>query len=952
MAFFEAIRDRAVSTLNQVLDKKNPSGLTKDQLFCRQYSLPDYETVLNESAAEVEVVSDFTTDAYKGVSSSMGREQFPQGRIFLTQHFIVFRDAYDKKNCSFTIHLSTVKKVERLPAKDYGFALSIHTHSKLQVTLYLVGLRSESERFAQTLKITLKKNLPNVKKLSPFIHTCYSEYLLAKNNISSEKIESVPPSGLGQVFKFPGNPKESRDKSKMKLWFDLFRVDGRNLSLVKTPMFYRLVRVGLPNRLRGEIWELCCGSMFLRLDHQEEYKKILEDYGKRKSLATEEIEKDLNRSLPEYAAYQSPEGIERLRRVLTAYSWKNPEVGYCQAMNIVVAALLIYMSEEQAFWTLNVLCDRIVPGYYSKTMYGTLLDQRVFESLVQNTMPKLWDHITKNDIQLSVVSLPWFLSLYLSSMPLVFASRIIDVFFLQGPQTLFQVALAILKVNGEDLLKTEDDGSFISIIKDYFQVLDQSAHPNSPNPKYKSITKFQELLVTAFKEFSIVNEEMIDVHRNRHRDTIFQNISTFVKRTELRNLPKAKNISPETLSILYDRFYSIVQSYSVTMASGSSLMDFKAFKSFMSDICEWVKPETSTDPADDVFLHHLFSNWDSEGQAALSLSDLVVGLNKLIEPDLMTSMSNFFELYDFKHKGKIDREGILQISEDLLYVTGPWKDGLLYDDITVNAMENAVADEVYKANTSNGDDGAKKDEIALPSEVQIDKQKLESQQIERYLKGASTFIQRAFEYAQPEEEEILIKDLAIDNSISHNAALNPNTPVFLNLPTFRMVILADETYELLFSRTLRKSINLEKSLDSKVNTIRNLRDMFDGLLADGRKVANKVRRRMDSAASSALQVNNNNSNSDATSMKSGRSKTQEEEEEQDDDFGVISIDEKDKDLLLGAEAQVLIDPVSNEPAKNKELQRFHKAEQEAAAASASFKSGTKIDDANLIEFET
>lgn len=941
MAFFDSLKDKALNTLNQVLstNNKNQMVLTKDQLFCQQYNLPDNEVVIYESAAEINIVSAYSHDSYKN-----NNDPFSQGRLYLTPHFLIFRDAYDRKSCSFTIHLSTIKKVERLVSTDYGFALSITTYSKLTITLYLVGIRSESERFAQNLTISLRKNLSNVGKLQPFIQTCYSEYLLSKNKVSSEKVEHMPAGGLGLVFKFPGNPKESKDKTKLKMWFDLFQTDGRNLSLVRKPLFYKLIRVGLPNRLRGEIWELTCGSMYLRLEHQGEYIQLLEEHKDKKSFAIEEIEKDLNRSLPEYAAYQSPEGIERLRRVLTAYSWKNPDVGYCQAMNIVVAALLIYMSEEQAFWALNVLCDRIVPGYYSKTMYGTLLDQKVFESLVQNTMPMLWEHITKNDIQLSVVSLPWFLSLYLSSMPLVFAFRILDIFFMQGPKTLFQVALAILKQNGEELLQTEDDGTFISIIKDYFHTLDQSAHPNSPNPKYRSVTKFQELLVTAFKEFSTVNEDMINTHRNKHRDSIYQNISTFVKRTEIRNLPRTSNIPPDTLDILYDRFYSQVEVSNITKGSGSSYMDFKAFLKFMSEICDWVQ---FVDPKDETnerhFLRRLYNNWDSEQQGVLTFSDLVVGLNSLVDPDLMASMSNYFELYDTNHNGKLDSEAILQISEDLLYITSPWKEGYLLDEITRLAVENEVAEEVFKNQVANGDGLT----IDLPQHVEVNREKIEQQQIERYLRAASTFIQRAFEYAQPEDQELLIKDLAIDEKLSHNAALNPNTPVYLNLPTFRMVILADETYELLFSHTLREATHLNRPLDSSFNPMRNLRDMFDGLLADGRKVANKVRLRMDSRAS-------NPGGSSSALVKSNKSTSKtgagDEDDERDDDFGMISIDEQDKDLLLGAEAQSLVDPIKSEVATANTLERFHRAELEAR--NHIHKDGANGNHTeNLIEFE-
>jgi hypothetical protein len=63
-------------------------------------------------------------------------------------------------------------------------------------------------------------------------------------------------------------------------------------------------------------------------------------------------------------------------------------------------------------------------------MFGTVLDQKVFESLVHRCLPVIQDHFATVDVQLSMASLPWFLSLYINSMPLVFAFRVVDCFFL------------------------------------------------------------------------------------------------------------------------------------------------------------------------------------------------------------------------------------------------------------------------------------------------------------------------------------------------------------------------------------------------------------------------------------------------------------------------------------------------------------------------------------------
>jgi hypothetical protein len=83
-------------------------------------------------------------------------------------------------------------------------------------------------------------------------------------------------------------------------------------------------------------------------------------------------------------------GEESLRRILQAFALHHPAIGYCQSLNFLAGMMLIFMSEEESFWLLITVVEKLLPpDYYTKSMVGTYVDQFVLAHIIKKYLPNI-----------------------------------------------------------------------------------------------------------------------------------------------------------------------------------------------------------------------------------------------------------------------------------------------------------------------------------------------------------------------------------------------------------------------------------------------------------------------------------------------------------------------------------------------------------------------------------
>uniref|UniRef100_A0A5F9CP64 Rab GTPase-activating protein 1 n=1 Tax=Oryctolagus cuniculus TaxID=9986 RepID=A0A5F9CP64_RABIT len=329
---------------------------------------------------------------------------------------------------NFFLKLKQIKQKERKSNAD---------------TLYeVVCLESESERERRKTTASPAVRLPQSGSQSSMIPS-------PPEDDEEEDNDEPLLSGFGDVSK------ECAEKI-LETWGELLSKWHLNLS-VRPKQLSSLVRSGVPEALRGEVWQLLAGCH--NNDHLVEKYRILIT---KESPQDSAITRDINRTFPAHDYFKDTggDGQDSLYKICKAYSVYDEEIGYCQGQSFLAAVLLLHMPEEQAFSVLvKIMFDYGLRELFKQNFEDLHCKFYQLERLMQEYIPDLYNHFLDISLEAHMYASQWFLTLFTAKFPLYMVFHIIDLLLCEGISVIFNVALGLLKTSKDDLLLTDFEGA-------------------------------------------------------------------------------------------------------------------------------------------------------------------------------------------------------------------------------------------------------------------------------------------------------------------------------------------------------------------------------------------------------------------------------------------------------------------------------------------------------------
>ncbi|XP_077461018.1 TBC1 domain family member 1 isoform X2 [Stigmatopora argus] len=401
------------------------------------------------------------------------------------------------------------------------------------------------------------------------------------------------------------------------VWEKMLGTPGRAKVKFESETIHASVAQGVPRQHRGEIWKFLSEQYLLKQTvpsrpptNDKPYKELL------KQLTSQQhaILIDLGRTFPTHPYFQAQLGSGQLSlyNILKAYSLLDPEVGYCQGLSFIAGVLLLHMGEEEAFNMLKFLMyDVGIRKQYRPDMIILQIQMYQLSRLLHDYHRDLYIHLEQQEIGPSLYATPWFLTAFASHFPLGFVARVFDMWFLQGPEVIFKVALSLLGSHKPLILQHDSLESIVDFIK--------TTLPNLGLVQMeKTINQVCEMDVSkqlqAYEvEYHVLQDELLDTPPtlNQHQRAAQLERTNQSLRQQNLDLLEELQVSYARVCSLESRMAALVQSESELKEKVSSLELEKAqlaststrLHNLLTSLGIKMNPDGHRMPVSDVKLH-------------------------------------------------------------------------------------------------------------------------------------------------------------------------------------------------------------------------------------------------------------------------------------------------------------------------------------------------------------
>ncbi|XP_061884406.1 rab GTPase-activating protein 1-like isoform X1 [Entelurus aequoreus] len=379
--------------------------------------------------------------------------------------------------------------------------------------------------FSETFYLKLRHHAPESAGQSDAVYEVVSLQREAERNqerqlASPTEEEEADDDSDSEISSGTGDVSKDCPEKILESWGGILTRWHGNLSS-RPKGLHPLVRSGIPEPLRAEVWQLLAGCHDNH-DLLEHYRILITKDSAQEGVIT----RDIHRTFPAHDYFKDSEGDgqDSLYKICKAYSVYDEEIGYCQGQSFLAAVLLLHMPEEQAFCVLvKIMFQYGLRALYKNNFEDLHCKFFQLEKLMQEQLPDLWSHFQDLNLEAHMYASQWFLTLFTAKFPLCMVFHITDLLLSEGLNIIFNVALALLKTSKEDLLQADFEGALkffrVQLPKRYRaaenarRLMEQACNIKVPTKKLKKFEKEYQTL----RESQLQQEDPIDRYQRENR---------------------------------------------------------------------------------------------------------------------------------------------------------------------------------------------------------------------------------------------------------------------------------------------------------------------------------------------------------------------------------------------------------------------------------------------------